>query len=50
MEYMSPLKAEENKEEESGTSLFHRLMAQRTNLEKDTVCLCLKIRREKKVE
>ncbi|XP_028287012.1 testis-expressed protein 47 isoform X2 [Parambassis ranga] len=39
MEYMGSLKAEGNKEEEPGTSLFHHLMAQRTNLEKDTMVL-----------
>lgn len=38
------LKAEEKTEEETGTSLFHHLMAQRKDVEEDMVCMKLQTR------
>lgn len=39
MEKMGPSKAEEKKEEETGTSLFHQLLAQRKDLGEEAVCV-----------
>lgn len=35
---MEDIKAEQKKEEESGSSLFHLLMTKKTDLEKEEVC------------
>lgn len=43
---MEEMKAEEEKEDETGTSLFHQLMAQRKDLEEDVVRIKLQTRGE----
>ncbi len=42
---MEEMKAEEKKEDETGTSLFHQLMAQRKDLEEDVVRIELQPKR-----
>lgn len=45
---MEETKAEEKKEVETGTSLFHQLIAQRKDVEEDVVCIKLQEERNSK--
>lgn len=46
MEKTELLKAERKKEEETGSSLFHLVMAQKKDLEEDVVCIQFQTRKK----